>query len=79
MTITHTTARERMERAKEASRSVGLLGDAAKTAALRAIADANLEKAVLDVDTDSPTGANTLYEGLGFAFTERDVALVRRL
>ncbi|HCJ47993.1 MAG TPA: GNAT family N-acetyltransferase [Microbacterium sp.] len=49
------------------------------SAALRAIADANLEKAVLDVDTDSPTGANTLYEGLGFAFTERDVALVRRL
>lgn len=36
-----------------------------------------LEKAVLDVDTASPTGAHSLYEGLGFAATERDIVLVR--
>lgn len=46
---------------------------------LRAVADAGLEKAVLDVDTASPTGANTLYEGLGFAFTERVIAMIKRL
>lgn len=48
-------------------------------ATLAAIADAGLERAVLDVDTASPTGANTLYEGLGFAATERSVALVERV
>ncbi len=47
--------------------------------ALQAIADAGLEKAVLDVDTASPTGANTLYERLGFVATERSVALVMSL
>jgi len=47
--------------------------------ALEAIGAAGLEKAVLDVDTDSPTGANTLYERLGFAATERSVAFVQRL
>ncbi len=47
--------------------------------ALQAIADAGLEKAVLDVDTASPTGANTLYERLGFVATERSVALVLSL
>ena len=46
---------------------------------LQAIAEAGLEKAVLDVDTASPTGANTLYERLGFTATERSVALVARL
>jgi len=46
---------------------------------LQAIADAGREKAVLDVDTASPTGANTLYERLGFTATERSVALVARL
>lgn len=46
--------------------------------ALAAIAAASLQAAVLDVDTDSPTRANTLYEGLGFTATERDIALVRR-
>ncbi len=40
MTTTATTARERMLLAKEASRSVGLLDDARKSEALRAIADA---------------------------------------
>ncbi|MFF2633314.1 GNAT family N-acetyltransferase [Microbacterium sp. NPDC058021] len=42
------------------------------------MADAGLERAVLDVDTESPTGANSLYERLGFVATERDRALVRR-
>jgi glutamate-5-semialdehyde dehydrogenase len=40
MTITATTARERMLLAKEAARTVGLLGDEAKRDALLAIADA---------------------------------------
>ena len=48
-------------------------------ATLAAIGDAGLERAVLDVDTASPTGANTLYEGLGFYATERSVALVTRV
>lgn len=46
--------------------------------ALRAVSEAGLEKTVLDVDTESPTGANSLYEGLGFSATERSLALVRR-
>lgn len=45
---------------------------------LAAIAAAGLEKAVLDVDTESPTGANTLYERLGFTATDRSRALVKR-
>ena len=48
MTITATSARERMTRAKEASRSVGLLDDGAKARALNAIADA-LDAATADV------------------------------
>ncbi|WP_454138187.1 glutamate-5-semialdehyde dehydrogenase [Microbacterium paulum] len=40
MTITATTAQERMARAKEAARSVGLLSDAEKARVLGAIADA---------------------------------------
>jgi hypothetical protein len=32
---------------------------------------------VLDVDTASKTGANTLYERLGFRATHRQQALVR--
>ncbi len=43
---------------------------------LEAIKTENLELAVLDVDTASPTGANTLYERLGFAATEQEVALI---
>ena len=39
---------------------------------------AGLEQAVLDVDTASKTGANTLYERLGFRATQRQQALVRR-
>lgn len=52
MTITATSAQQRMERAKEAARSVGLLGDAEKTRALNAIADA------LDAATDEIVAAN---------------------
>jgi len=46
------------------------------TRTLAAIATAGLERAVLDVDTASPTGANSLYEGLGFVATERDRVFV---
>ncbi len=45
MTMTATTARERMLLAKEASRSIGLLSDAEKRDALLAIADAIAEAA----------------------------------
>jgi len=48
MTTIATTAHERMLRAKDASRSVGLLSDAQKAAALRAIAAA-LEAATVDI------------------------------
>lgn len=48
-------------------------------ATLAAIGGAGLERAVLDVDTASPTGANTLYEGLGFVATERSIAFVERV
>ncbi|MBF4561425.1 GNAT family N-acetyltransferase [Microbacterium sp. VKM Ac-2870] len=54
------------------------LAPAVVAATLRAIAAADLDRAVLDVDTDSPTGANTLYERLGFVADERSVALVAR-
>jgi mycothiol synthase len=46
---------------------------------LQAARDAGLEQAVLDVDTASKTGANTLYERLGFRATHRQQALVQRL
>jgi mycothiol synthase len=45
---------------------------------LAAARAAGLERAVLDVDTASPTGALGLYERLGFVATDRDRALVRR-
>ncbi|MBV0894115.1 GNAT family N-acetyltransferase [Microbacterium sp. NC79] len=44
----------------------------------RARAD-GLAKATLDVDSSSPTGANTLYEGMGFTATDVEVALVIEL
>jgi ribosomal protein S18 acetylase RimI-like enzyme len=40
---------------------------------LSAIAEAGLEKAVLDVDSDSPTGALGLYTGVGFTESNRSV------
>lgn len=55
------------------------LAPAVIAASLAAIETAGLERAVLDVDTASPTGANTLYEGLGFAATERSVAFVENV
>lgn len=49
------------------------------SAALDAIRAEGLERAVLDVDTDSPTGANRLYDSVGFIATQRVVAMVRHL
>nr|WP_194425497.1 glutamate-5-semialdehyde dehydrogenase [Microbacterium aquimaris] len=48
MTVTATTARERMLLAKDASRSIGLLSDVEKADALRAIADA-IDAAVTEI------------------------------
>lgn len=48
MTTTVTTARERMQRAKDASRSIGLLSDDAKRHALEAIADA-IDQSAADI------------------------------
>lgn len=45
--------------------------------ALRACAEAGLDKAVLDVDAENPTGALALYERAGFRQAERTVALTR--
>lgn len=42
--------------------------------AMRAARDAGLERAVLDVDTENPTGALGVYERLGFRPTSRDAA-----
>jgi len=44
---------------------------------LEAAKAAGLQQAVLDVDTASETGANTLYERLGFRATQRQQALAR--
>lgn len=52
------------------------LAPACISALLRSYADVGLDKAILDVDTESPTGADTLYTGMGFAATTRSVALV---
>ncbi|MDE0545348.1 GNAT family N-acetyltransferase [Microbacterium sp. C7(2022)] len=48
------------------------------THTLHSMFDAGLEKAQLDVDTASPTGANTLYASLGFAEREREQVFTRR-
>ncbi|MDP3208228.1 MAG: GNAT family N-acetyltransferase [Rhodoglobus sp.] len=45
--------------------------------ALAAIAAAGLDKAVLDVDSDSPTGALGLYTGVGFAESNRSINYTR--
>lgn len=44
---------------------------------MRAYRDAGLDLAVLDVDTESPTGALGVYERLGFTSVARDVAYRR--
>ncbi|POX65970.1 GNAT family N-acetyltransferase [Microbacterium sp. Ru50] len=54
------------------------LAPAVISRSLAAMRDAGLGVAVLDVDTESPTGANTLYGGLGFTPYERERVLVRR-
>jgi mycothiol synthase len=52
------------------------LAPACIAAVLRSYRDAGYERAILDVDTASPTGANSLYERMGFSPTTRQVALV---
>lgn len=52
------------------------LAPACIAALLRSYAAAGLDRAVLDVDTASPTGANDLYTGMGFAATTRSLAFV---
>ncbi len=47
------------------------------TTALQAIAAAGLDKAVLDVDSDSPTGALGLYTGVGFTESNRSINFTR--
>lgn len=54
------------------------LAPAVISRSLAAMREAGLGTAVLDVDTESPTGANALYGGLGFTPYERDRVLVRR-
>ncbi|MDD7945532.1 GNAT family N-acetyltransferase [Microbacterium sp. NE2HP2] len=54
------------------------LAPAVISRSLAAMREAGLGMAVLDVDTESPTGANALYGGLGFTPYERDRVLVRR-
>jgi hypothetical protein len=67
------SARPTVHRSSSASSVITGAADRALTVAssLAAIGAARLERAVLDVDTASPTGANSLYEGL-----HRDGALV---
>lgn len=52
------------------------LAPAVTNATLVAARAAGLDRALLDVDTESPTGANALYERLGFRPNEREVAYV---
>ncbi|HXH33441.1 MAG TPA: GNAT family N-acetyltransferase [Plantibacter sp.] len=53
------------------------LAPALLAAALTRIAAAGLERATLEVDTASPTGALGLYERQGFVATTRELAYVR--
>ena len=45
-------------------------------ALLRAAADAGLDKAVLDVDADNPSGAQHMYASLGFAPDDQEIVMV---
>lgn len=47
------------------------------TSVMHAIADAGLERAVLDVDSDNPSGALGLYEGVGFGPSHRSMCFVQ--
>lgn len=53
------------------------LAPAVIAATLGAAADAGFEHAVLEVDAENPSGANVLYERLGFVPGERLLAFVR--
>ncbi|GAB2509155.1 GNAT family N-acetyltransferase [Paramicrobacterium agarici] len=52
------------------------LAPAIITAALQSLRDVGIERATLDVDSESPTGANTLYERMGFTAGERGFSYV---
>jgi mycothiol synthase len=45
--------------------------------AMESYRDAGYERAVLDVDTDNPSGAVALYEGMGFTPTTKTVTYLR--
>ncbi|MCW4457582.1 GNAT family N-acetyltransferase [Microbacterium sp. MPKO10] len=52
------------------------LAPAIITEALQSLRDAGIERATLDVDSESPTGANTLYERMGFVAGGRTFSYV---
>ncbi|WP_430332903.1 GNAT family N-acetyltransferase [Rhodococcus sp. ACT016] len=54
------------------------LARALLTHTMRAFADKGLERAILDVDAESPSGAVALYEGLGFSTVNRSISLVKQ-
>ena len=53
------------------------LAPAVISATLQAAADSGFERAVLEVDAENPSGANLLYERLGFVAGERLLAFVQ--
>ena len=55
------------------------LGRAITAEALRRLADAGMQEAMLGVDAENPTGALGLYEGLGFEVDHRSVTYRRPL
>ncbi|MFN3008337.1 GNAT family N-acetyltransferase [Mycolicibacterium wolinskyi] len=55
------------------------LAQALLTHTMRAYRADGLDRAVLDVDFESPTGALALYEKLGFTTVDRSVSLVKQL
>ncbi|ODT28353.1 MAG: glutamate-5-semialdehyde dehydrogenase [Microbacterium sp. SCN 70-27] len=71
MTLTATTARERMERAKAASRSIGLLSDSEKADALTAIADALEASAAQIVAANAEDLARGERDGLSAGLLDR--------
>ncbi|WP_127474821.1 glutamate-5-semialdehyde dehydrogenase [Microbacterium sulfonylureivorans] len=71
MTITATTARDRMLLAKEASRSIALLSDAAKSDALRGIAEAIVASAADIVAANAQDLERGRATGLSVALQDR--------
>lgn len=53
------------------------IASALLTRSMRAMHAAGMERATLDVDGDSPTGAHALYARLGFVETERSVTYAK--